>query len=355
MLIKNESHKISNKIKEFLQEKYKIQFIKQLGIGTFGEVYNVLMKNKVTLAMKIFKPIINEKYEKRINDEIKFSINLKSNSVICGLKSEKNFIDKQIIYVLFMEKAKFVDLNLFLYNYLNYNFLEIKNKTNEFSWLYNFSEETIQFFSYQIIKTFEFLDLNLLIHFDIKPANFLLGDNFTIKLSDFSATKKLSVNQKYVTLQNGTYHFMGPEFYDENKEVLVSKAKKVDYFAFGCVLFYMISRKDLIEEIKDEKKNRIKPKKNDIENFINDGIEIIYKLNYSQELKKLICDLIDIDANKRPNIKDLINNYWVNKDYLLIEKIKKLNYNEKLKIFIELQKLSFISKGIKRRKKYYIA
>ena len=69
--------------------------------------------------MKIFKPIINEKYEKKINDEIKFSLNLKSNNIICGLKSEKHLIDKQIIYVLFMEKAKFVDLNLFLYNYLN--------------------------------------------------------------------------------------------------------------------------------------------------------------------------------------------------------------------------------------------
>ena len=355
MLKKNESRKITNKIKDFLQEKYKIQFIKQLGIGTFGEVYNVLMKNKVTLAMKIFKPIINEKYEKKINDEIKFSLNLKSNNIICGLKSEKHLIDKQIIYVLFMEKAKFVDLNLFLYNYLNYNFLEIKNKTNEFSWLYNFSEETIQFFSYQIIKIFAFLDSNLLIHYDIKPGNFLLGDNFTIKLSDFSVTKKLLINQKYVTLQNGTYHFMAPEFYNENKEVIVSNAQKVDYFAFGCILFYMISRKDLIEEIKDEKGNRIKAKKNDIEKFIIEGIEVINKLNYCEELKKLICDLIHIDANKRPNIRDLVDNYWVNKDYFLIQKIKNLNYNGGLKIFIELQKVSFTSKRIKRRKKFNLA
>ncbi len=355
MLKKNESPKITNKIKEFLQEKYKIQFINQLGIGTFGEVYNVLTNNKLPLAMKILKPFINEKHEKKINDEIRFSLNLKSSNIICGLKSEKNLIDKEIIYVLFMEKAKFIDLNFFLYNYLNYNFLEIKNKTKNCSWLYNFSEETIQFFSYQIIKIFAFLDMNLIIHFDIKPANFLLGDNFIIKLSDFSVSKKLFIHQKYTTLQNGTYHFMAPEFYNENKEVNVSNAQKVDYFAFGCILFYMISRKDLIEEIKDDKGNRIKAKKKDIENFINEGIDVINKLNYSQELKKLICDLIDIDANKRPNIRDLVDNYWVNKDYFLIQKIKNLNYNGGLKIFIELQKVSFTSKRIKKRKKYNLA
>jgi hypothetical protein len=43
---------------------------------------------------------------------------------------------------------------------------------------------------------------------------------------------------------------MAPEFYNENKEVIVSNAQKVDYFAFGCILFYMISRKDISQSIK---------------------------------------------------------------------------------------------------------
>ena len=104
-----------------------------------------------------------------------------------------------------------------------------------------------------------------------------------------------------------------------------------------------------------KKEIELKQKKNDIEKFIIEGIEVINKLNYCEELKKLICDLIHIDANKRPNIRDLVDNYWVNKDYFLIQKIKNLNFNENLKIFIELQKLSFTSKRIKRRKKFNLA
>ena len=54
----------------------------------------------------------------------------------------------------------------------------------------------------------------------------------------------------------------------------------------------------------------------------------------------------------RPTIKELVDNKWVNEDYDLIKKIKNINYNQNLKIFIELQKCTFCLKVNRKRKKF---
>ena len=77
-------------------------------------------------------------------------------------------------------------------------------------------------------------------------------------------------------------------------------------------------------------------------------------INYCNELKELIEKLININPEKRPKINDLIMNDWVNKKYVVVKKIQDINFNQKLKIIVELQKVSYIMKFPKKRKKYYI-
>ncbi len=47
-------------------------------------------------------------------------------------------------------------------------------------------------------------------------------------------------------------------------------------------------------------------------------------------------------------------NDWVNKKYVVVKKIQDINFNQKLKIIVELQKVSYIMKFPKKRRKYYI-
>ena len=354
MLKPEKENVIPDILKEFLQKQYKMEFKKQLGKGSFGEVYEILVNN-VPFAIKIFRNDRNNTFEKKISNEIKFSLYLMGNNVIRTLKSGSAINDGKKYYFLFMEKAKFRDLSIFIHNFFQCNLLNMMNSKTKFPWIYNFSEETIKFFAYQIIESLKFLDFNSLIHFDLKPENLLLGDNFIVKLSDFSEAIQFNHKQKYISIQNGTYHYMSPEYYNQDKEVTVSVAKTLDFFSFGCILYNMITREDLIKANFNEEGKIIKPKKSEVENYIKKGIENMKNCNnYSDELKILINKLINIDPEKRPTINELILDKWINQEYDIVKKVKDINAFQKLKIFVELQKVSCIKKVSKKRRKFNI-
>lgn len=80
------------------------------------------------------------------------------------------------------------------------------------------------------------------IHRDIKSANILIDKNLRAKVADFGLTKLTEVGG--ATLQTrlvGTFGYMPPE-YAQLGEV----SPKVDVFAFGVVLYELISAKDAI-------------------------------------------------------------------------------------------------------------
>ncbi|KAL8259316.1 hypothetical protein R6Q59_027269 [Mikania micrantha] len=80
------------------------------------------------------------------------------------------------------------------------------------------------------------------IHRDIKSPNILIDENFRAKVADFGLTKLTEVGSG--SLQSrlvGTFGYMPPE-YAQYGEV----SPKVDVFAFGVVLFELISAKEAI-------------------------------------------------------------------------------------------------------------
>ncbi|KAL1143598.1 hypothetical protein V6Z11_A11G170200 [Gossypium hirsutum] len=80
------------------------------------------------------------------------------------------------------------------------------------------------------------------IHRDIKSANILIDKKFRAKVADFGLTKLTEVgNSSLPTRLVGTFGYMPPE-YAQYGDV----SPKIDVFAFGVVLYELISAKEAI-------------------------------------------------------------------------------------------------------------
>ncbi|CAK8578543.1 unnamed protein product [Lathyrus sativus] len=81
-----------------------------------------------------------------------------------------------------------------------------------------------------------------IIHFDIKPHNILLDENFNPKISDFGLAKLYRIDQSILTLTaaRGTMGYMAPELLYKN---IGSISHKADVYSFGMMLMEMAGRK----------------------------------------------------------------------------------------------------------------
>ncbi|CAL0299287.1 unnamed protein product [Lupinus luteus] len=81
-----------------------------------------------------------------------------------------------------------------------------------------------------------------ILHFDIKPHNILLDENFIPKVSDFGLAKLYPVDDSIVTLTGarGTLGYMAPELFYRN---VGGVSYKVDVYSFGMLLMEMTSKR----------------------------------------------------------------------------------------------------------------
>ncbi|KAF7806749.1 LEAF RUST 10 DISEASE-RESISTANCE LOCUS RECEPTOR-LIKE PROTEIN KINASE-like 2.1 [Senna tora] len=81
-----------------------------------------------------------------------------------------------------------------------------------------------------------------ILHFDIKPHNILLDENFIPKVSDFGLARLYPVDDSIVTLTvaRGTIGYMAPELFYKN---IGGVSYKADVYSFGMLLMEMASRK----------------------------------------------------------------------------------------------------------------
>ena len=76
-----------------------------------------------------------------------------------------------------------------------------------------------------------------ILHFDIKPHNILLNEDFTTKVSDFGLAKLHSTDESIVsfTTVRGTLGYIAPELFHKNIGMLlleiVGRRKNVNAFA----------------------------------------------------------------------------------------------------------------------------
>ncbi|XP_035539874.1 rust resistance kinase Lr10-like [Juglans regia] len=81
-----------------------------------------------------------------------------------------------------------------------------------------------------------------ILHFDIKPHNILLDENFTPKVSDFGLAKLYSKENNTISLTaaRGTLGYMAPELFYKN---IGGISYKADVYSFGMLLMEMVGKR----------------------------------------------------------------------------------------------------------------
>ncbi|GLU21248.1 hypothetical protein SLE2022_373940 [Rubroshorea leprosula] len=86
-----------------------------------------------------------------------------------------------------------------------------------------------------------------ILHFDIKPHNILLDNNFNPKVSDFGLAKLYPIDDSFVSLTatRGTPGYIAPELFYNN---IRGVSYKADVYSFGMLLMEMVGKRRNFKE-----------------------------------------------------------------------------------------------------------
>lgn len=151
------------------------------------------------------------------------------------------------------------------------------------------------------------------VHRDIKPANILINKSFQAKVADFGLAKLAEVgNATLPTRLVGTFGYMPPE-YAQFGEV----SPKVDVYAFGVVLFELISAKEAVVKTNKsvaESKGLValfedvlsKPDPNEICKLVDPRLGDDYPIDSVRQLAELAKACTEENPQLRPSMRTVV-------------------------------------------------
>ena len=255
----------------------------ELGSGAYGRVYLVSHnETKEEYALKVIekKKLLNTFGNcDIIYNEIKIHSKLEHPNII-RLYS-MNETEKEINII--MEYAK----NGHLFQLIS------ENKKG-------FSEKIAFEYFIQVVNAVYFLHENQIIHRDIKPENLLIGENNTIKLCDFGWARQLTLKNRSSFC--GTVEYMAPEIIEsENYDY------SVDIWSLGILLYELLMGHSPFKD---------KTTKNTIVNIKLHDLK--FGKEISEDCKDLINKLLEVNRDKRINIKDILTHKFIKNNANLI-------------------------------------
>ena len=298
----------NSRIKEYFQIKNdffeKFEILDLIGSGSESEVYKArIKKNNREVALKMIS--LNENGLSCIN-EINISRKLKHKNVINYYLA--NEIKKNESYCIIMDYAKHGNLRQFQKNLIAKDYL---------------SESILCFLTYQILNGLKYIHMNKIAHMDLKPENIIIDDFLNVKIIDFSISidyKKILSDKIKLPLR-GTSFYMAPEVL-RNDIIQVTDLNKVDLFSLGVILYNLAFGNFPF----GLNKNDIKKYEQILDKITKDFRVVDEDNYYSPHFLDFINKLIEKDINKRINIYEAMNHYWVKGAEILLSQ-KELIFN----------------------------
>ncbi|PIN27095.1 Serine/threonine protein kinase [Handroanthus impetiginosus] len=208
-------------------------FREKLGEGGYGSVYKGKLRSGHDVAVKLLsKPKANG--QDFINEVATIGRIHHVNVVkLVGYCAERS---KRALVYDFMANGS---LDKYIFN---------RERANSLSWERKYE------IAIGVARGIEYLHQGCniqILHFDIKPHNILLDDNFIPKVSDFGLAKFYSTENNTVTLTaaRGTIGYVAPELINRS---IGGVSYKADVYSFGMLLMEMAGLKDMVAAEADE-------------------------------------------------------------------------------------------------------
>ncbi|GLT52144.1 hypothetical protein SLA2020_254990, partial [Shorea laevis] len=204
-------------------DDFTSNYLKRLGSGAYGDVYEGRFPNGIKIAVKLLK----EKYEGAAKKQFMAEV---------GTIGITNHINLVRLYGFCYDRNTSALVYEFMENGSLDNCLFAKEEMIEWEKLHVIAVGTAKGIAYLHEECQQ-----RIIHYDIKPANILLDANFLPKVADFGLAKLCNRDNTHdsVTGFKGTLGYSAPEFFLRNHPITY----KCDVYSFGMLLFEIVGRR----------------------------------------------------------------------------------------------------------------
>ena len=241
---------------------------KIIGKGAYGKVYLIENNGKKYALKKIFSEMLEKEELLFFEKESKILSSLNDEYII---KYYYSFKENHYFNIIMEYGGN--NLKQFIANYKEKNQL--------------IGEKIILDIIKQICLGIKAIHKNKIIHRDLKPENIFINENNKIKIGDFGISKKLETNKTARHSNIGTEYYMAPEIRKRQQY-----NNKVDIYSLGCIIYELFTLNEYYEDKLDDKICKI-------------DLEV-----YDKKWQELIDSLMKRDYHERPNIDEVLANYF---------------------------------------------